>query len=88
MIDDQTKAFLSTLAQTLEDATSTFDLMLTCYLRGRVDQANAQADQSVDSYLRGRTDAAIATGAALPTAQPNKPRLVIVPDAQHKPTTH
>lgn len=86
MIDDKTKAFLADIPHIVSDASTIFDLMLTCYLRGRTDQNKVNIELMQESYRRALANAV--TGAAQPTAQPNKPRMVIVSDATTKPTTH
>lgn len=86
MIDDKTKAFLADIPHIVSDASTIFDLMLTCYLRGRTDQNKVNIELMQESYRRALANAV--TGAAQPTTQPGNPRLVIVPDVTQKTIKH
>lgn len=57
MIDDKTKEFINSIPSIQEDATGMFDIMLTCYLRGRADEAKLE-NPSLDAGILLKTDKA------------------------------
>lgn len=48
MIDDKAKDFISAIPSIRDDTTGLFDLMLTCYLRGRADESKAEGITTID----------------------------------------
>lgn len=57
MIDDKTRKFYNDIPSIQGEASSLFDIMLTCYLRGRADEAKLE-NPSLDTGILLQTDKA------------------------------
>lgn len=63
MIDDKTNIFYNDIPSIQEDATGLLDVMLTCYLRGRADEANLENPSLDTGILLQTAKACLALGA-------------------------